>query len=214
MKVALSSIVALFGTYQIAANGVAQSIWTMAALVSVSMGPAFITVIGQCMGARDIAQAEHYFRKLTKITLAFSIGWNIMIFLITPPLVGLYALSEETKQLTIQLVLIHNVLNALAFTFADPLGKGLRATGDVFFTNSRLALHDHRRTPALLGSAWHLFQYGRHRHCPCYGHRLDRPRRDLLGTLQARRLEEVPRNLGMSGAVRMAPAHPMLGPFI
>lgn len=31
VKVALSSIVALFGTYQIAANGVAQSIWSMAA---------------------------------------------------------------------------------------------------------------------------------------------------------------------------------------
>ncbi|MEE8683115.1 MAG: MATE family efflux transporter [Olsenella sp.] len=136
VKVALSSIAALFGAYQIAANGVAQSIWTMAALVSVSMGPAYITVIGQCMGARDIEQAEFYFRKLTKITLAFSIGWNILIFAVTPPLVGLYALSEKTKRLTIQLVLIHNAFNALAFTFADPLGKGLRATGDVFFTTA------------------------------------------------------------------------------
>ncbi|MDE7133109.1 MAG: MATE family efflux transporter, partial [Lachnospiraceae bacterium] len=47
VKVALSSIVALFGTYQIAANGVAQSIWSLAALAGVAMGPAFITVIGQ-----------------------------------------------------------------------------------------------------------------------------------------------------------------------
>ena len=38
VKVALSSIVALFGTYQIAANGVAQSIWSLAALAGVSMG--------------------------------------------------------------------------------------------------------------------------------------------------------------------------------
>ena len=49
-KVALSSIVALFGTCQIAANGVAQSIWSLAALAGVAMGPVFITVIGQCMG--------------------------------------------------------------------------------------------------------------------------------------------------------------------
>lgn len=33
VKVALSSIVALFGTYLIAANGVAQSIWSLAALM-------------------------------------------------------------------------------------------------------------------------------------------------------------------------------------
>ncbi len=38
VKVVLSSIVALFGTYQIAANGVAQSIWSLAALVGVAMG--------------------------------------------------------------------------------------------------------------------------------------------------------------------------------
>lgn len=47
VKVALSSIVALFGTYQIAANGIAQSIWSLAALAGVTMGPVFITVIGQ-----------------------------------------------------------------------------------------------------------------------------------------------------------------------
>ena len=52
-KVALSSIVALFGTAQIAANGVAQSFWSMAALFGVAMGPAFVTVIGQYIGAGD-----------------------------------------------------------------------------------------------------------------------------------------------------------------
>lgn len=58
VKVALSSMVALFGTYQIAANGVAQSIWSLAALAGVAMGPVFITVIGQCMGNRDIQAAS------------------------------------------------------------------------------------------------------------------------------------------------------------
>ena len=33
VKVALSSMVALFGTYQIAANGVAQSIWSLASIM-------------------------------------------------------------------------------------------------------------------------------------------------------------------------------------
>lgn len=136
VKVALSSVVALFGTYQIAANGVAQSIWTMAALVCSATGPVFITVIGQCMGAGDKEQAEMYFRKLTKITVLFALVWNGLIFAVTPFMLDFYALSEETKELTICLVLIHNVCNALAFPFADPLGKGLRATGDVTFTTA------------------------------------------------------------------------------
>ena len=136
IKVALSSVVALFGTYQIAANGVAQSIWSLAALVCVTMGPVFITVIGQCMGAGDIEQAEMYFRKLTKITLVFAIAWNALIFAVTPVFMSFYALEDQTKRLVILLVLIHNIFNAVAFTFADPLGKGLRATGDVKFTTA------------------------------------------------------------------------------
>ncbi|MDE6389113.1 MAG: MATE family efflux transporter [Lachnospiraceae bacterium] len=134
VKVALSSIVALFGTYQIAANGVAQSIWSMAALAGVSMGPAFITVIGQCMGNKDICAAAYYFKKLTKITLLLSTAWNFLIFLLTPLFMKFYSLSPETKNLVIWLVLIHNVFNAAAFPFSGALSNGLRAAGDVRFT--------------------------------------------------------------------------------
>lgn len=133
VKVALSSVVALFGTYQIAANGIAQSIWSMAALVTSSMGPVFITVIGQTMGAGDIDGAEREFKRLIKITVLFSLVWNGLIFAATPILMRFYAIEPETKALVILLVLIHNTFNALAFPFADSLGKGLRAAGDVRF---------------------------------------------------------------------------------
>ena len=73
VKVALSSMVALFGTYQIAANGVAQSIWALASIMGLAMAPVYTTVIGQCMGARDVDAANLYFKKLNKITLALSI---------------------------------------------------------------------------------------------------------------------------------------------
>lgn len=80
VKVALSSMVALFGTYQIAANGVAQSIWSLAAIMGLAMAPVYTTVIGQCMGARDIDAANLYFKKLNRITLVLSILWNALIY--------------------------------------------------------------------------------------------------------------------------------------
>ena len=134
VKVVLSSIVALFGTYQIAANGVAQSIWSLAALAGVAMGPIFITVIGQCMGNGNTRAAEYYFRKLTKLTLLISAAWNLLIFILTPVFLHFYSLSSETKQLVIWLVLIHNVFNAAAYPFSGALSNGLRAAGDVKFT--------------------------------------------------------------------------------
>ena len=96
VKVALTSMAALFGTYQIAANGVAQSIWSLAALAGVAMGPVFITVIGQCVGARDWEAAAYYFRKLGKYTLAVSTGWNVLILALMPFVLDFYALAPET----------------------------------------------------------------------------------------------------------------------
>ena len=134
VKVALSSMVALFGTYQIAANGVAQSIWSLASIMGLAMAPVYTTVIGQCMGARDIDSANFYFRKLDKITLVLSVLWNALIFALTPLIIRYSAISPEAKELVIWLVLINNIFNGLAYPFAGSLGNGLRAAGDVKFT--------------------------------------------------------------------------------
>ena len=134
VKVALSSMVALFGTYQIAANGVAQSIWSLAAIMGLAMSPVYTTVIGQCMGAGDIDAADFYFKKLNKITLILSILWNALIFALTPLIIKYSAISDEAKQLVIWLVLINNIFNGLAYPYAGSLGNGLRAAGDVKFT--------------------------------------------------------------------------------
>jgi len=134
VKVALSSMVALFGTSQIAANGVAQSIWSLAALMGLAMAPVYTTVIGQCMGAGDIGSADYYFRKLTKISFLLSVAWNALIFALTPLFLRVYSLSGETAALVMILVLINNIFNGIAYPFAGPLGNGLRAAGDIRFT--------------------------------------------------------------------------------
>lgn len=133
-KVALSSIVALFGTVQIAANGVAQSFWSMASLFCIAFGYAFVTVIGQCMGAGDIEAADYYNKKLLRITYMGSVAWNILIMVLTPFVLMLYSLSEDTRNLVILLVIIHSVFNILLCPVAFSLSNGLRAAGDIQFT--------------------------------------------------------------------------------
>ena len=134
VQVALSSMVALFGTYQIAANGMARSIWSLASIMGLAMAPVYTTVIGQCMGARDIDSANFYFKKLNKITFVLSVLWNALVFAITPLIIKYSAISAEAKSLVIWLVLINNIFNGLFYPFAGSLGNGLRAAGDVKFT--------------------------------------------------------------------------------
>lgn len=133
-KVALSSIVAMFGTVQIAANGVAQSFWSMAALFCIAMGPAFITVIGQYMGAGDTEGAEYYMKKMLRLTYLGGIIWNLLCFLITPFVLKLYSLSDEAVRLVMILVLLHNIFNALFCPVGFSVSNGMRAAGDVKYT--------------------------------------------------------------------------------
>lgn len=133
-KVALSSIVALFGTVQIAAYGVAQNFWAMGALFPVAMGPAFITVIGQYMGARDIDGANYYMEKLLRFTYVGGVVWSLSFTVISPLILLVYSLGEETRQLIILLIVLHNLFNGLLAPCAFPLSSGLRAAGDVKFT--------------------------------------------------------------------------------
>lgn len=133
-KVALSSITALFGTVQIAANGVAQSFWSVAALMGTALGLAFVTVIGQCMGAGDTDAAEYYMKKLLRITFLASIFWNALILLAAPLILKGYALSAEAAHLVVILVIIHNIFNALFYPLSGALANGLRAAGDVKYT--------------------------------------------------------------------------------
>ncbi|HRL18676.1 MAG TPA: MATE family efflux transporter, partial [Fusicatenibacter saccharivorans] len=170
VKVALSSVVALFGTYQIAANGIAQSIWSMAALTSSALSPVFITVIGQCMGAGDTDQAEYYFRKLIKITLIIGVAWNALVFAVTPFVLSFYAVSEETKRLTLWLVLLHNRCK---------------------IHNGNFPLHDHRRPPDFLCDFCNLDEHGRYGNRSCDVPRLVRARHHLLVEIQTGQVENV-----------------------
>lgn len=133
-KAALGSIIALFGAVQIAENGIAQSFWSLAAVMGVSMGPAFITVIGQCMGNGDTEAAEYYFKKLYRMTLIASIFWNALTFAITPLIMWFYPLSDEIARLVVLLALIHNLANSVLYPASGALSNGLRAAGDVRFT--------------------------------------------------------------------------------
>lgn len=132
-KVSITSIVSTFGTVQIAANGVASNFWSMCSLCCLCMGYAFVTVIGQCMGAGDVEASEYYFKKMIRLTYVLSWLWNIVIFSSAPLLVHLYALPQETKALAVMAICLHNFGYCLVGPIHSSLPNGLRACGDVKF---------------------------------------------------------------------------------
>ena len=133
-KVLVTSIVSHFGTVQIAANGVANSIDQIAIIVVNAMNLAVITVVGQCVGAREYDQAEHYTKKMMKISYISTTALGIAVCLALPLLLRFYKLEPETLHLAALLIVMHNALATMLHPTSFNLANSLRAAGDVKYT--------------------------------------------------------------------------------
>ena len=133
-RVLVVSIIAGFGTAQIAANGVANSLDSLGCIVGQAMSLAMITVIGRCVGARDEKQVRYYTKWLLGRTYLFTAIINSMILLSLPWILRLYGLSEETTELSYLLVMIHNGMAIFLWPASFVLPNMLRACNDVKYT--------------------------------------------------------------------------------
>lgn len=133
-RVIVVSIISGFGTVQIAANGVANSLDGLGCIMGQAMNLAMITVIGQCVGAKDEKQVRFYTGKLLKITYICTAALNICIIATLPLSLQLYGLGAETTALAFWLVLIHNGMAMFLWPASFTLPNMLRACNDVKFT--------------------------------------------------------------------------------
>ena len=132
-RVLVVSIIATFGTVQIAANAVANNLDSMGVLPGQAMNLAMITVIGRCVGAGDFGQARYYAKKLMKLTYLINGLCCAGVILTMPLTMRLYGLSEETLALAVVLVLIHDGFAILLWPASFTLTNVLRAANDVKF---------------------------------------------------------------------------------
>ena len=133
-RVLVVSIIAGFGTVQIAANAVANNLDSMGCIIGQAMNLAMITVIGQTLGAGDPEQATYYAKKLLKITYIATAALNTFIFANLFWILRIYDLSDDARRLALVLILIHNGFAMLMWPAAFTLPNCLRAGGDVKFT--------------------------------------------------------------------------------
>ncbi len=133
-RITVASIIAGFGTVQIAANAVASNIAGLGCVAGNAMCLAMITVIGQCVGAGEEEQVRFYLKKLMKLTYGLHCAWNAALFLVLPLLLRVYDLTEETMHLALMLIILHNVLGMLLWPMSFVFPNALRAANDVKYT--------------------------------------------------------------------------------
>jgi Na+-driven multidrug efflux pump len=134
-RLIVASMITLFGTSQVSANAVAGNIDRLGIIIGQAMSLAMVTVVGQCVGARDTEQAKYYTKKLLGWTYLAQGVTNLMIVMFVGNLVDLYAtLAPETRALAMRLSTIHASLAIFFWPVSFVLPNALRAANDVKFT--------------------------------------------------------------------------------
>lgn len=133
-KVLVTSVVSQFGTVQIAANGVSNSINQIAIIVVSAVNLAMIPVVGQCVGAQAYQQAEYYTKKLMKVSYCSTAILGGAVCLSLPLILRFYPLEPETLRLAALLIVMHNLMAIALHPTSFNLANSLRAAGDVRYT--------------------------------------------------------------------------------
>lgn len=133
-KILTTSIVSSLGTVAITANAVAGNYASLQNIPGTAVGMALLTIVGQCVGAKDYDAAKTYTKKLIKITYIAAWVITVPMLLLLPYVQNLYSLSDATYSLMSQIFLIHACFAVVIWPLSFALPNALRAAGDAKYT--------------------------------------------------------------------------------
>ena len=133
-KLLVLNLITTFGTSAVAANAIANSVAGVVNVPGMALGLAIITVIGRCMGAGEVRQAQRYTRQLVTASYLCMLAMSAVQFFAAGYLVTLFNLSPQAMELAAQVLWVCAVANVIFWPMAFTLPNSLRAAGDAVFT--------------------------------------------------------------------------------
>lgn len=130
-KIILAGLIATYGTAAIAANAVTNTLMSVSQIPGSAVGFAMITVVGQCVGAKQFEEARRYMILLTSASYLLMIVSNLLIIPLLPGLIGFYNLSPESATLAMQTCICCIIGHLTCWSCSFTLPNGLRAASDV-----------------------------------------------------------------------------------
>lgn len=135
-KILVLGLIASIGTTAITSNAIANTVNTFQALPQDAIGLALITIVGQCIGAGEKAQAVANTKKLIKTTYIAMWSLNVIVLLFIPLITRMFNLSPETTEITSRLIQFNCLFAFTAWPLSFALPNALRGASDVTFTLS------------------------------------------------------------------------------
>lgn len=108
----------------IAANSVASTIFLMVKSTAVGAAATASVLIGKAVGAGDRAEVKDYARRLQKMFLVIGVVSGALLFFIRIPILSLYDLAPETKEMADTFLIILSVV-CVGMSYQMPTNNGI-----------------------------------------------------------------------------------------
>lgn len=133
-KLLVASLIASFGTTAIAANAICNNIASFSNIPGSAVSLSMITVVGQCVGAKEYKQARGYVKLLLKMAYIGMGVVNVATILLASPLVQFYGMPQATTELAIEVLIVNCIVSSVIWQPSFIMPNALRAAGDTKYT--------------------------------------------------------------------------------
>ncbi|PRX61959.1 putative MATE family efflux protein [Cohnella sp. SGD-V74] len=134
-KLLTQTFIVQLGTLALTANAIAGSISMLLQIGGSTLSVAIVTVVGQCIGSRDIEDARKFIKSFLGFSVVLFLLLTGIILPLFPLLMNLYAAPDEIVPSIFHLVLLISIAQPLMWALSFVLPSALRAAGDSKFTS-------------------------------------------------------------------------------
>ncbi|REK77595.1 MATE family efflux transporter [Paenibacillus paeoniae] len=134
-KLLTQTFIVHLGTLAITVNAISNSLTMLFQIGGTALSVAIVTVVGQCMGRRDIEDARKFIKSFIGLSTIFFVIITVILLLMFPMLVKLYAPPKEIVPSIFALILLIAIAQPIVWSFSFIMPSALRAAGDSKFTS-------------------------------------------------------------------------------
>jgi putative MATE family efflux protein len=134
-KILSQVFIVSLGTYALAINAIGSAFAGVLQIPSNALAITTITVVGQCMGRRNIEDARKFTKSFLWLSSFFFVLTGLLILPFFRPLVGLFHPPAEIVDDIFTVVLINAIAQVPLWSISFIMPSALRAAGDSKFTS-------------------------------------------------------------------------------
>jgi len=134
-KLLTQTFIVHLGTTALTVNAIVISLTSFYQIGPNALSIAIVTVVGQCMGQKNIEDARKFTKSFMALAVLFFIGVSFIMFPSFPLLMDMFKAPEHAVPTILFIVIISAVTQPIFWPISFIMPSALRAAGDAKFTS-------------------------------------------------------------------------------